>query len=361
MSRLTTASALLFLLGAGLILAVDDDIIPSEQCRGLWIVPVSFGDDPERTLDFILDTGASRSHVDPDSVARVFDRHTKTGKKVHLRDGRAGPLQLKQLPARVHDLDHIGFTLGRPIDGILGFDTFKKLLLTLDYPRGEVRVGRGELGRPDGHEIFADLGKRRPFIGIELDGQQLPLLIDSGSNGGLDLFSKDPFDWEIPPRPIRAAARYSGIEVQTAGRMRGDLGFGPLRLERPIVQVVDDIRLAGFAILERFEWTFDQRKDRIRMRPDSDEPILLQPDRGIGVGFRARVNGFEVLRVFDGSPAADAGLGEGDLVVAIDGHPLPDETCRQFFADPDQRTTILTVRRDGADRDLEVAIIDLVP
>jgi hypothetical protein len=324
-------------------------------------VPLTFGEDPERVLHLVLDTGAGETSVDPDAIERVFGKRVRVGKKINLRDGTAGPLQVRKLPSKVHEMDHLARALGYEIDGILGFPTFRDLLLTLDYPRSEVRIARGTLGPPDGVEIVKDYGKSRPYLALDIGGKRLPVLIDSGSAGGVRLRKDDPVEWEVPPRPVGGAVGYTGIDLVSAGRMRGDLRVGPLRVERPLVRLDDGTRLVGADILERFEATFDQKKRRIRLVPDSEEPIVLAPARGIGVALRPVAEGFEIARVFPGTPAEASGLRKGDLLVAFDGVPIDERGCRNPWDDADNRNTRLTVRRGGSDRDVDVEIAVLVP
>jgi len=164
----------------------EEKVVPAESCRGLFIVPVRFGDAPEQTMAFALDTGASGTSVDPDSVRRVFGRDVRIGRSIGLRDGTAGPLTMNRLSARVHEMDHIARALGRDLDGILGNDTFRDLLLTLDYPAGEVRVSKGRLPEPDGLTTFRDVGrKKRPYLVVEVGGHKFRVSHNSFFQGNL--------------------------------------------------------------------------------------------------------------------------------------------------------------------------------
>ena len=343
--------------------ATEEKVVPTEMCRGLFLVPVTFDTDPERSLVLVLDTGAGRTSVDPDAIERVTGRRIKPGQKATLRRGEAGPLKLKRFQTRVHEMDHLARALGRHVDGILGFPTFQDLLLTLDYPAEEVRVSKGELAEPDGQRVFHDVGKRRPHLALELpEGARVPVLVDSGSTGGLDLRRTDPLEWERPPRPVAASVRYDAIRVDEAGRLARDIAYGPLVLERPVVEAIDDdaTRLAGYRILRRFVWTFDGRNRRIRMVPDSAEPIRFDAVRGTGLTFRPRERGMEIVRVLDDTPAERTDVREGDLVTAIDFVPVYERGCVSMIDDT-RETTTLTVERDGASMDIEVRIAVLVP
>lgn len=337
-------------------------VIPSELCRGLWIVPVTFDDDPHKSLRLILDTGAIPTSVDPDSIERIIDRRVRPGKKVRLRDGEAGPLRIRKIKVISHEMDHLSRVLGTRIDGILGFPVFKDLLLTLDYHDSEVRIAKGSLPAEDNRTIFRDVGKVRPYLAVDLGEDRVPVLIDSGSTSGLTLLGDDPLTWETPPRATSGSVRYDTIEVDHEGRHANDIPFGPLSLSKPVVEVREDgPRIVGHKILKRFELTFDQAQRTIRMRPDSPDPVHLEPVRGIGVVFRPREQGLEVASALDGMPAASAGVQDGDVVIAVDGTPVYERACRPSYEESDAESLILSVRRGDATLDIAVNLDVLVP
>lgn len=337
-------------------------VVPSETCRGLWIVPVTFDGDSSRRLRLVLDTGAARASVDPDAIARVAGRRIRPGKKTRLKHGEAGPLKISDIKVVSHEMDHLSRALGMDIDGILGFQTFRDLLLTLDYPAGEIRVSKGVLPEADGRTVFEDVGKVRPYLALDVGGTRVAVLIDSGATGGLTLREKDPLEWETTPRATSGSVRYDFIQIDKNGRARDALTYGPLQIHRPVVEVVKNgTRLAGWEILRRFVWTFDQRNRRVRMIPDSDEPILMEPVRGPGLVFQPRQEGLEVVRVFAGMPAERAGVRAGDVVVAINGTPVYERGCRSMYGDRQANAAVLTLRRGDATQDLSIRLDVLVP
>jgi len=248
------------------------------------------------------------------------------------------------------------------MDGILGFDTFRDLLLTLDYPNREVRVSRGSLPEPDDETVFRDYGKSRPYLAVRVGGERVAVLVDSGSTGELTLRESDALRWEFEPIDVRGSVRYKGIRLDRAGRLADDLTYGPSTLERPVTEVIEDgTRLAGWKILRRFVWTFDAKSKRIRMVPDSEEPIRSDPARGHGLALRPIEAGLEVARVFAGMPGEEAGLQPGDVIVAIDGVPVWERGCVSVN-DPDSGTTSTwSLDRHGERLDVELTSRVLVP
>ena len=76
-------------------------------------------------------------------------------------------------------------------------------------------------------------------------------------------------------------------------------------------------------------------------------PAPLRPQLAERFGQRSALR---VVEVIPGSPAGDAGLRNGDLVLAVDGTPLRDAQSlqRQLFADAIGRRTEITAVRNGA-------------
>ncbi len=92
--------------------------------------------------------------------------------------------------------------------------------------------------------------------------------------------------------------------------------------------------------------------------------ILAEDNTGSFEGIGAYVEtapdgGVYIIRVFDGSPAEEAGLKEGDVVVAVDGVDVTDMILNEalLLIRGEAGTTVdLTVVREGADDILEMTV-----
>ena len=334
-------------------------VLPTEMCRSFFLVTVTLSGPPGRELLLILDTGAATTILDPDSVLRVAGKKADDGSRVRLRDASAGPLRLERLSARARELDHISLALGRPIDGILGYDAFEDLLLTLDYPEREVRVGRGRLRRPNGKDVFKLRGRGRPFFELQIGERREIVLLDSGSSSSFVMRPSPSWVWLQAPGPVGARAKINGIIVRSAARLAGDIRFGPAVAARPIIELTDGTQLVGSALLRHFELTFEGTR-RVRIRQVQPAPIELATPRGIGVGFHPRPEGLEIIQVFEGSPAAAVGVLVGDLVTAIDGMPVADRGCKPAIPEDRPQVTLSIVREDEA-LSIEVPVESLLP
>ena len=95
-------------------------ILPSETCRGVFIVPVSFGKGNGTTLDLLVDTGSSWTLLDPGAIRSLVGGGGRVG-KVLFQGGRIGPHELGPIRVYALPMRQLGLAFGRDIDGIIGF------------------------------------------------------------------------------------------------------------------------------------------------------------------------------------------------------------------------------------------------
>lgn len=338
--------------------------VPSEMCRGYFFVPVTLrpGEDgaEDRTLWFIYDTGASSTYVDPDSVARISPTRLREGQRANFPEMSMGPLRVTSLRARVQDLDHLSLALGREVDGILAFDAFDDYLLTLDYARDEMRIEPGELPRPDRRTVFNASGPDdRPWLRIEFSNRTRRMLIDSGAAlSGFSVNHINRFETTADPVASGASFRLNHIERRSSARLSENARFGPNELVTPTIQSTPGTELIGGEIMQHFVWTFDQRRERVRIeRIDPDAPITFEPVVSHGMVFQPEPNGFRVADVLPDTPASRVDIRQGDLITHFHGTPVGERGCNP----PVEDILPLTIDRDGAviERVLDMfAIVD---
>jgi len=106
----------------------------------------------------------------------------------------------------------------------------------------------------------------------------------------------------------------------------------------------------GFAIpMEQVRITASQ----IVKTGEAKYPVI-----GANVNTGGARSGAEIVEVPSGSPAADAGLEKGDVVVAVDSKPVDDGISLIVAIRSHQpgETIALTVRRDGDERTVRVTL-----
>jgi hypothetical protein len=338
-------------------------VVPTRMCGEYFLIPIEVdldGDGNATTLTALFDTGGSGLHVDPDAVVRAGGAPVGERKQLTILDARAGPLTFSKLRPHTRELDHLSRALGTEIDIFLPFRAFKDELLTLDFPKRELRVRRGELPPPDGIRVFDSRGgDRRPYLKIEIEGKEHRLLVDSGSSGSIGVESDRGLTWLSPPLPVAAAQGMERVVYKEVGRLGSDVQLAGITIERPLVELRRQTPLLGTDVMRRFVWTFDQKARRVQIVADSPEPLKMPPLRGTGAVPKVTPAGHEIVRVIAGTPAARAGLLAGDVIVAIDGTPIGGRGCERWNA-PARDEITLTIDRGTRTFDVRLEIVDLV-
>lgn len=68
--------------------------------------------------------------------------------------------------------------------------------------------------------------------------------------------------------------------------------------------------------------------------------------------------GIRIRSVEPESPACEAGLAPGDEIVAVNGHPIPDELALKFYLAEDEKVELELVRADGEEAHIEVDLAE---
>lgn len=292
------------------------------------------------TWRFLVDTGSSVTLVDP-----AFARRYGTSEPAYdapvmrVRDANGVPTQLpavtlsrieladarfERLKALIYDCADLSAHLGRPIHGVLGFPLFHDVILTLDYPQQRLLLTPARFPTlAPGSLIDFDTAGRLPLIPIEVRDRTLLVLLDTGSDGPLNLNPAGlVLDFVAEPRPGATVAALASERMQELGRLAGVLRVGDYTLPEPIVDLTDELSSLGGEVLRHFTLTFDQRRGTVTFYRPSLAPILSPPRRSSGLSFARTSAYWRVVGVVPGSPADTAGVQPGDLVVRIDGEPV---------------------------------------
>ena len=343
-----------------------------------------------RPLSFVLDTGDQYAIIN-------LDRAKELGLKLRgqVRVGGAGAAQ--QNGAFVDDASFVvaglsGFSqkmmlalpigqlaprLGQDFDGIIGHDFINEFVVEIDYQAHVLRLHNKETFsyRGPGQSIPITFEHGHPLLEAEVTPTgRSPLkgkfVLDIGAGLALALYS--PFVNEHAllndTKTIRALSGM-GAGGETNGRIGRvtELRVGNFLIKSPVTLFSEDkegafasARLAGnigTRIASRFKVFLDYTRNR----------IILEPNASFGNPFNDAVSGvtlaaegddyktFRVIAVLDDSPASEAGLLKGDVVIDIDGQKnstLTLSRLKDLLEKPVARK--LTIRR--GESTLEVMI-----
>ena len=338
-------------------------------------------DDEGGPWNFLIDTGSSATLVSPEfAIRRRSRRPNPEPGPVWLRDasGRAvpvesvlldkidfGPANFSNVRALVFDCSVISDHLGLKIDGVLGFNLFADARLTLDYPGRRIVMSALNDPTPLRGEILPFTFQNGvPMISAKLGARKILALIDSGSDGSLNL---DPagldLEFAAEPRTGTMIGTLHGNHRQTLGRLDETLHIGPFHVNQPVVDLSGLLTSLGSDILQEFELTFDQSIEVVAWYRANDQHAIPSPPWiSSGLSFSKVRAYWRVTAVAPHSPAEAAGCAEGDLVIRINGEPVENWDLDRYHELVDAGGSIDYTFLEGRDEvTLSVETFALVP
>lgn len=350
--------------------------LPARVTGDLFFVEARQADGVDRL--FLVDTGSSTNYVTAE-VARALALPEATRGAVEIESAHGIPVRLEavtlrrirlgaatfdRVPAAVFDFTALSAHLGVAVDGLLGFPLFADHRLTLDYPRRRLRlapVATEQEPAPGALTFNDDL--RVPFVPVQLGNESFVVLLDSGSNGALNLNPTGLHPrFAVQPRLGPPVASLSGDRAPLVGRLADDLRLGSHALQRPVVDLTPNVSSLGGGVLRQFAVTFDQRRNLVTLEREEAGPVPPNARRSTGLALARSPVYWRVLDVLADSPAATAGFAPGDLVARINGEPVARWDFDRFAALVDSGGPITFTCLAGArEFDREVPVFDLVP
>ncbi len=211
-----------------------------------------------------------------DSAANVTMLQTRVADELNLPTLRPGDTSklvavrsIKIGGAHFEDVVVGAKTRDEAIDGVIGFNLFADVLLTMDYPNQQVILRRGELPATNGKDIFKyGLDNRSPTLEITIGNERLNILVDTGARQALvipnSIASKLKFAGELIPGPKMSTFHTSASDSRI-GRLADELSMGIHKIAGTKVHVWEDVPVLGSDLFKDFVLTFDQKNLRLRI------------------------------------------------------------------------------------------------
>ena len=388
-SRGCIFSSLLLLTISSLACNRDAPVLQQQATllNNLVVLPVRVnGSQP---LPFILDTGASVTVIDRRQAASLG---FAVGGGVGVATGggavdaseingialQIGEQTLPDLTVVAIDLSGLAAGLGQHVAGILGYDIFRRYVVSIDYRAGLVTLHEPAqyVGPGTGEIVPVSVEEQVPFIRAQVVGVQGPseakLEFDTGKTGALTLtrgFVEANMLLKTGQREvaITAGALLPGQVPATVTRIQG-LQIGQLNVRDVVTTVVptqdaagvsgDTVGILGAELLKRFTVVVDYSRSRVILiarsaapPPDGDDDPIEFDMSGMSLAAQAPdYRDYVVRTVIAQSPAADAGVQNGDRLIAIDGRPARELALgeiRELFR-KDGRQYVLQLQRGEA-------------
>ncbi|HEX9760698.1 MAG TPA: aspartyl protease family protein [Candidatus Acidoferrales bacterium] len=339
-----------------------------------------------RPMHFVLDTGASTtvlrlSHADALGLekGRSFGAQGAgvgstlgqilRGVRLEVAGIEHAPPAMPGLP-----LGSLAPFMGRENDGILGYDFLSRFVVEIRYAESLVILhDPAAFTAPAGARQvpFTLFAGRLPQISarVKMSGREpitAPFVLDTGARPAM-VFAR-PFAERTRLRESLArevpVLGGGGLGTAASNRVAGRiewLDFGGFQLKGvpanfPQAQSgffanQENAGVIGAEVFSRFTLTFDYRRGKLYLQPNAQLPEAFPYDAS-GLFLISDPPEFISIRVHavvPGSPAAAAGLREGDAIVRVDSRPATDvglHSLRELLRRNGEART-LTVQRDG--------------
>jgi hypothetical protein len=169
-------------------------------------------------------------------------------------------------------MDRKRFDPGQELKGIIGLPVFAENLFTLDYPKKEVVLAKGELAANGTEVLPYDADGQLPRVEIALDGKKILAHVDSGSPGGWG-FPKSFLEgakWKEEPKVVGRGRTVNNEFEVWSGTLAGTLKLGPIEVAEPVVNFNDQFPFAnvGYRALKDYAITFDQKNHRLQLHSE---------------------------------------------------------------------------------------------
>lgn len=365
--------------------------LPAYVQSGHVFIEAAIGDN-EPAL-FVLDTGASINVLTP-AAAKALNVQTQGSLKASgvgeeqpsvslakipvlrvgpatLTDQNFAIVPLPSLTARVN-----GET--REAIGLLGYDFFRRFLVTIDYHNERVAIEplrECSTQSPYAVPLFLD-SNRLPKLRAKLDGVEVLWTVDVGAATPLSIAPSVAQQLGLPESAGALYVRSGGVGGVSRERLlKFDvLEIGPHRIPEPLAGVSEQKAGAfaqpgfggnlGYPTLRNFTPRFDYECRVVELTPSEVFGTPELADRA-GITWKKQDDGtWRVLHVVPNAPAERAGLKPGDKLLALEGESLETLTRERFWelhARPAGSKLNLRVERDRQTIAVSVVLADFIP
>lgn len=364
--------------------------VPLQSTNGVAVVEAYV--DGHGPLPFVLDTGG-HAILTADAAKQLG--LTARGGGV---SGGAGEGTMAQQYAQVHSLriggakitdfpmfvipygkDFTDRGAGQPpLAGILGLEIFERFAVTMDYRRHTLRLQDFRSFAPPAGEVSVPLYFQddMPLAYAQADGARGLFGVDTGNSGRIFLFGDFLKHHGFFARYANGAEGQSGSSggiVRSSTYRLHEFTFGGLTMHEFVTGFVVQQKGSfssrteagnfGYDVLSQFTLTTDYRRGRMYLHREPGAPLPQFTRTGFIGGSRDPQNRLVVGALLPNSPATDAGLARGDVILTIDGVPTEKLTPAELVdlsRRPAGTPMRLTVRRGDTDREVTLIRRDLL-
>lgn len=298
----------------------------------------------------------------------------------HAGEVRLGGAVLSHPVFYVIDLGPLPAAEGVDLDGLVGFEMFRRFRVTIDYQKHVLTLtDPAKFTPPAGAKVVPfEMSERIPIVSGTLDGVPVRLSIDTGSRVSLTMHSPFVKEHDLIARYAAAPETVTGWGVGGPSRGR-PARLGTLQLgDVAIVDVASDFYTGnkgafadpdlsgnlGGGLLRRFTVAFDYDAKKMYLVPNKD---FARPDPFDRSGLWLFRDGkaLKVVAVAPGSPAEKAGIAVDDRIEKIDGEAVAKRRLSEWRGRlrelPAGTRLKLATHRGDAARDAVLVLANAIP
>jgi hypothetical protein len=267
-----------------------------------------------------------------------------------------------------------------PVRAVLGYPVLRDLAIRIDYEHSQLTFYDGPTfeysGEGTGIPCFFTPGVGPATVRGSIDGTSGAFDLDTGNQGSLALLKGFVIQHDLVHKLNAHLHGVAGESFGGAGMPMHayfarvhTLDLGGVQVHDVVAQLSQDSS-GGFAgpdagyvgagVLKQFTITFDSIHQKVFFQKND---AYGKPDvfNRTGIIGDPTPQGLKVLNVFEGSPAALAGIRQGDVISTINGHRSVDpEIPEDVFEQPEGTVLHFTVRRGGLNKSIELRLRDIL-
>lgn len=335
----------------------DKKVVPFKYVNGFIVVKVFYAHLFE--LNFLFDTGASHNILFKKQVNDILgieysdtiliggaDIETKMKALV----SRNIPMQLentniinRDIIVLEKDFLELEMLLGTRIDGILGGDFFKGLVVEINHNRNRITIRNPNNFVPKDEFTKHDVTIKnyKPYIKVatEIEGtiDTLNYLLDSGASVALLVHSNKDKKFKMPENVIIGnlgkglggdisgyVGMIDGIQIDQYNISNIITSFQEIDSSFTESDQIFREGIIGNVILSRFHIVIDYMREKMYLKPISelDEEFEYDKSGMLVYALGDNLDQYYIKTIYPNTPAREAGLKPGDKIIKIGCWPI---------------------------------------
>ena len=266
---------------------------------------------------------------------------------------------------------------GVPVDGIVGYEVFRRFGVRIDYAEGELTLSEPARFTPPAAATVLPftLNERIPVVDGKVDGKPVRLVVDTGSRASLSFHSPFVREHDLVRRLEAAPEAVGGWGVggpsYTRAARLGKLELGNLAIGNVAADLFTGDKGAfaspdaggnlGGGVLRRFTVSFDYEHKRMYLEPNAHFAEPENFDRS-GLWLLADGAALKIAAVAPQSAAERAGLKADQRIARIAGEDVSRRTLagwHDYLRTTPAGMTVTLVFADG--KETPIVLADRIP